>query len=247
MNITITNNSAVTKSYLNGLVSIASGNSSIISRALNVPIASDTGFIGDVLSRDVVIGDGVFTFNTVQAANLLKLLSNFSTDPIATVLLYYCAPVHISQSANTAAGNTVWAMRNPLASPLSLLIERISLKTSFHLATPLFPALGMYELARFSAATPTNGNAITVIKSCNLAAASAAAVSQKDTGLTMTNVVMEAPFAHIPVASSQGYASEYEKNRVCFQLQPGEGFAINLTNQAVMGQSIVGEICWSLR
>lgn len=251
MNLTIINNASGTRSYLGGIVTVAEGNSTTISRELNVIIVSDAQFLSDINNRSISLNTGV-NENLTPAASieLIKTLARFSTDPIATLFLYYSAKVNIRQTTTAAAGTTVWAMRNPLASPYSLVVERAQLKMTFDGPTPgLTPKLLKYELIRFNSATPSGGTAITPIKMSSLAPASAANVQFLDTGLTMTGVNFEADsFSTVICPAVQGAVSDYQRNTVCEKLGPGEGLAIRVADVAAsVGQALAGEFVWSLR
>lgn len=250
MNLTILNKTDAQKSYLGGLVVVGASDQLTVARDLNVIIAGDSGFISDIQALFIALSTGSGEeFSGQTAMELIKLLGAFSSDPLATLFLYYSAIVNIRQTATTAANSTVWAMRNPLASPYSMVIERIFLRMAFDPNTPLTGInLQRYDLRRFSAATPTDGTQITPVKASTLAPDSLADVRVLDTGLTVAGVSFESPFAGISCPEIQGAVSGYERSRVYLRLAPGEGLAIRLSDvDASIGQSLVGEVCWSLR
>lgn len=249
MQLTIYNQASGIRSYLGGIVTVADGGSTAIARDLNVVLAGDAQFIADCTSETVRINNGATDLSGPSALILIEFLSGFATDPLATLFLYYSANVNIRQTAATTAGNTVWAMRNPAASTVSLVIEKISLKMDFDSTDPVSAKLLRYGFYRFSTATPSGGTTITAIKASNLAAASGADIRFADTGLTTTSVVFEsAPFAVVACPAVKGTVVYYERGDVYTKLAAGEGLAIRLeTVDATIGQGLTGEIVWSIR
>lgn len=249
MILTLINLVGGTRTYLSGVVTVPESGSTTIPRGLNVLISQDAQFIYDIIAGRITITDGINEYTGPSAIELVKIYSHYATDPLATGYLYYTAPVNIRHSAGLASGNTVWAMRNPAASPLYVFIERIFLNMAFSDPTPLTGINEQrYELARFSAATPTGGSAITPIRTTTIASASACDVRQSSSGLTMSGAILESGFGVIGCPEVVGAVSNYTREKHPFTLAPGEGLAINVaTIDAVDGQSLQGEIVWSLR
>lgn len=250
MNITIKNQVSGIRSYMGGLVTVADGGQTTIGRDFNVPIIADAQFLSDINDRSITLNTDVNEDLTPAAtARLIDTLAQYVTDPIATVLLYYSAQIEVTQSAGTAVDTTVWAMRNPLVSPYSLLIEKIKLKAAFDGANPIGDSkLLRYSLHRFSAATPSGGASVTAIKHSSSAPASAADIRYLDTGLTVAGISFENPFDSIAVPEFRGAAVSEVWDKIPFKLAPGEGFAIRIAGVAASaGQSITGRISWSLR
>lgn len=248
MLLTIKNNTSGTRSYLGGFITVAEASQVSISRDLNVIITQDAQFISDITSNAITLNDGSTDHGAASAITLIKILATYVTDPIASLFLYYSASVNVRQTTAAASSTTVWAMRNPLASPFNIVIERIQFKMSFDNLTPLGAKLLRYELVRFNTATPTGGTQITPIKASSIAPASAADVRFLDTGLSTTSVVFEGPFSIINCPAVQGAVSDYQRNNVCIKLAPGEGLAIRVSDVAAsVGQALSGEIVWSLR
>lgn len=248
MILTIKNQTAGTRSYLSGLVTVADSSQTVLPRDLNVIIVSDAQFISDVINSVVILNNGVNDLNPGRGLDLIQFLGNFSTDPIASLFLYYSAVVNIRQTAASDVGTIVWSMRNPLASTLNVAIERMFLQMSFDALTPLASKLLRYEFVRFNTATPSGGTQLTPIKASNLAPASAVDVRYLDIGLTTTSVVFENPFGTILCPAVQGAVSTYDRSGIVLKLAPGEGLAIRVAGVAAsVGQGISGEITWSLR
>lgn len=250
MDLTIINKTDSTKNYLGGIVSVSANSSTTIPRDLNVVITNDASLLSDIISRSVALSNGsTDEFSGPQAIDLLRVLANFLTDPIATLFLYYAAPVNVRQTAATASGNTVWAMRNPTSATFFVVIERIFLQMSFDAATPLVGVnLQRYELVRFSGGDPSGGTSITAVKSSSSAPNSGVVAQFLDTGLTMTGVSFGTPLANISCPEVQGSTNFYQRSGACLKLAAGEGLAIRISDiAAAVGQSIVGEVIWSLR
>lgn len=165
----------------------------------------------------------------------------------------YMLPVNIRQSAATAANATVWAMRNGATKVMS--IRRLRLAMMFD-GTAAATTTLKYTIQRFSAATPTAGTALTVIKKRSSYGASTVADARfLDTGLTTTSVTFETD-AHIlalPISVTSGNAFyDIQFGRANepygdFELAVNEGLCIRLLNTAVVGQGLVGGVEWDER
>ena len=161
---------------------------------------------------------------------------------------YYSAPVNIRQTAATAAGATVWSMRNSATSTITVFIERIELLLAFDSSTPTTRSTPRYDLVRFSTTTPTGGTAITVGQmTSGDVSTQVTDVRFLDTGLTTTGVVFSSPFATIGCPATDATTTKYQRQDIYLTLGVGEGFCIRLNTAAVVGQSLTGEIVWSER
>jgi len=161
---------------------------------------------------------------------------------------YYSAPVNLRQTAATAAGATVWSMRNSSSSTVLVFIERISLLLAFDSITPTTRATPRYDLARFSTATPTGGTSISVTQMYSGDGSTQVTdVRFLDTGLTTTGLVFNPPFATIGCPATDATTTKYERMGISLILGVGEGFCIRLNTASIIGQSLTGEIVWSER
>lgn len=161
---------------------------------------------------------------------------------------YYSLPVNIRQSAITASGATVFAMRNSGTSTIIVFIERIYLMLGFDFGTPLIRTTQKYDLVRFSAATPTGGTTLSVQQVWSGDPASQVTDARfLDTGLTTTGVVFNPAFATVGCPASDGATTSYTREAIPVLLAAGEGFCIKLNGVAVIGQSLMGEIVWGER
>lgn len=158
----------------------------------------------------------------------------------------YSAPIEIRQTAATALGSTVWAMRNAAASTKRVFIIAFALQMQFNGTNPVTRQILAYDLQRFSTATPTGGTAQTAHKRRSADAASQVTdIRFLNTGLTMTSVVFDADVIATYVCGSVDSAScpsqIYAKEE---ELAPGEGLALRLSVAAVVGQEVGGEVVW---
>lgn len=248
MNLTIKNQIAGTRSYLGGVVTVADSGSTTISRDLNVIIVGDAQFLSDITSINIILNNGVKDLNPGEANLLCQTLAQFSTEPLATLFLYYSLPVNIRQSTTTAANTTVWAMRNASGSPKQVVIEKIQLSMAFDAGTPLGRSLQRYEVRRFNTATPTGGTALTPVQMDLLAPATVVTDARAvDTGLSVTSVVFDNSFFVISCPATDATVVQYVRTGIPMKLAAGEGLAIRLNVAAVAGQSICGEVTWSER
>ena len=164
------------------------------------------------------------------------------------ILGFYSAPINIRQSAATAAGATVFSMRNSATSPEIIYITRIELLLAFDSATPATRSTQRYDLVRFSTATPTGGTVVPVAQMWSGDAGTQVTDARfLDTGLTTTGVVFNPPFATIGCPATDATTTKYQRNDVVIALGIGEGFCIRLNTAAIVGQSLMGEIVWCER
>lgn len=165
----------------------------------------------------------------------------------------YALPINIRQTAATAANATVWTMRN--GGSKKVFIRRILLAMLFDGSAAAATTL-KYLLARFSAATPTGGTALTVVKMQTTFASSTLADARfLDTGLTTTGVTFETEWATIGLPASVTSGSLFwnmpfigsNEAKEPFVLNPNEGLAIRLQNAAVIGLGLTGSVHWDER
>lgn len=163
----------------------------------------------------------------------------------------YVLPINIRQTAATAAAATVWAMRY-VTGALVVKLKKIRLSIGFDGTAAAGTSLG-YQLMRFSAATPTAGTAITVIKKRTAYAGSVVTDARfLDTGLTVAGVVFETAFdinkipASVTGVTQTMFIDFVEPaNRFGeFDLASGEGLAIQLERTAIVGQTLDGYVEW---
>jgi len=247
MIVQATNNTAGTLSYSALGVSIGAGNTVTVPLGLLNPAAFDPNVLKDIADDKLRLGDSVNTYQGDAAVQYLKYVLTGLPLYVSSAFLYYSAPINVRQTAATASGATVWAMRNPAASTKTVYIERIEMLLGFDMGTPIGRSLQRYDLVRFSAATPSAGSAITVVPADSSASASAVtSVRFLDTGLTTTSVVFENPMATISCPATDQTTTKY-KRFVPIKLSAGEGLCFRLNVAAVNGQSMAGEIIWSER
>jgi hypothetical protein len=160
----------------------------------------------------------------------------------------YTGTVFIRQSAATAAGAVVWAMRNPVGSGKTIFIERIYLNGDFNATTPVGRVLLSYALRRFTGADPTGGTLLTPGKNDTDDVDSVVTVMrQLDTGLGGAMVLETGHVGLIGFPSFGTFGSPYVRNETSIKLKPGEGLAIALNAAAIVGQELSGEITWCVR
>jgi hypothetical protein len=116
----------------------------------------------------------------------------------------------------------------------------------------------IYQLKMFSAATPSGGTAITVTKQLSTQPASSildirSATISGTSPLTVTDVAFDAAMRSFncarrvgvsPVVLMEPYTEMKRAESGCILL-PGEGFAILIANNAVVGDIITGCLTWT--
>lgn len=193
-------------------------------------------------SQPVVIASD--QLSTIPSIGQVNTVYAAAVEHVPSGINRYKIPIRIRQSATTAAGVTVFAMRNPTTSTRKVFLGSIHLNAAFDTGTGLTRALLGYDIVRFSAATPTGGTAIAVIPLDTTNATSQVTDARfLDTGLTTTGVVFETPFVTVGVPAVDGSVSHYD-NTYCLVLAPGQGLCFRLNVQALVGQSISGHIGW---
>lgn len=163
----------------------------------------------------------------------------------------YLLPIKIRQTATTAAGETVWAMRY-VSGSLIVHIRRISGVITFDGTASPAKTVG-YRFRRFSAATMSGGTTITVAKKRSSYPDSVVTDARfSDTGLTTTGVTFDAIFSEllIPISVSSmilPFSVDFDKIGIRlsdFELSAGEGLAIQLSEAAEVGLGIFGWVEW---
>ncbi len=157
----------------------------------------------------------------------------------------YFLPVRIRQTAATASPITVWAMRAGTGRPL--IMRRICLVAAFDGTAAASRA--WYSLARFSAATPTGGTALTAIKARTVYPTSNMVDARfLDTGLTTTGVTFETALAYFgaprQVNAIHKLDMVFKNGDEPLTLDQSEGLAIRTEVVAVIGDSIKGFVQW---
>lgn len=164
----------------------------------------------------------------------------------------YLLPINMGRlTAAIAANSLIWSVRNAVGSGKTVKIRRILSNVAFDGTAAATTAL--YDWVRFSAATPTGGTAMTVIKKRNSAPASAVTDARFNAAaaLGVAGVVFETSFFSIgnqrQVAAGKTADLRFEvsgQDYDNFELAPGEGMGIRLNQVAVIGDSISGGVTW---
>lgn len=163
-------------------------------------------------------------------------------------MAYYSLPVNVRQTAATASGATVWAMRNATGGPLTIYIERIELAITFDAAVAIGGTTARYDLIRFSSATPSGGIALTVAQMYSGDGATQVVDARfLDTGLTTTGIVFNPAFAEIGCPAALAGSVKYRRSGIPLVLGSGEGFCIRTSVATAAGICITGEVVWSER
>lgn len=247
MQFTIKNQTAGSLSYLGGAITVAASSNTNVPRDFNTLLLTDAHFLDDATNGNILLNNQFSDMSGPSIQILAQTYANFLLTPIATLPLYYSLPVSVRQSATTSSGSTVWAMRNAAASVKIVTIEQIKLRCTFDAGTPLTRKTLTYEIKRFSTATPSGGTALTPILLDTLGASTAVTDARVlDTGLTMTSVVLETASDVIACPAVEGASVEF-LNNMPFKLGAGEGLAITLGSNALVGQGVSGNIVWAER
>lgn len=164
---------------------------------------------------------------------------------------YMLPIIHQRLSAALVAGATIWSMRN--GTNFLISIRRILLTLGFSGAAAT--STSAYQLYRFSGATPTGGNALTVAKR-NSAYPPTSIIDARfnyAASLGVAGVIFETAFAATGVqrqlAATQlfdlDYSDVFGGDRINLRLAPGEGLAIKIDNTGVIGDTIGGIVDWN--
>lgn len=173
----------------------------------------------------------------------------------------YMLPVNIRFDAalTAAAGAFVWALRVSVSATKDIYIRRIRLRAAFDGTEAA--SSEVYQLIKFTAATPTGGVALSAIEldsafpATNVADARQT-VSSTSVLLTTTSVVVDTNghFAALIQARRNGSNGEllldfHSPNDPygCLKLGQGDGFAIRINTNTVIGDSLSGFVEWHER
>lgn len=142
------------------------------------------------------------------------------------------------------AGVSYFTMRNLGA--LKVYITKIEMKVGF--SGVAAASRSTYEIARFTTATPSGGVAIVPTKKNTAMATSTCDVRFAPAGLTVTGVVVEAPW-HLVGHTNQvtiDHSQDIEFDSP-FILNPNEGLIIRSNTALVLGSYLIGSIRWNER
>lgn len=160
----------------------------------------------------------------------------------------YMLPVSMGrQTAAIASGSSIWTMRNNTVKTMRL--QDIMLMAGFD-GTPAATS-AIYNLVRFSAATPSGGAAVLPIKTKSGWGVSNLLDARQDpaAALTVTNVVFETAFATLNCPRQNGATNDLQlmigkSYWDAIELAPSEGLAIQLGAVGVIGDVISGYVRW---
>lgn len=170
----------------------------------------------------------------------------------------YMLPFGYRHSAATTAGQTIFAMRNTSGGSVVARIRRILAILAFD-GTAAAATTLRYSFMRFNTATPSGGTAVhaNIVKKRNSYGTSVIGDARyrvdNASGLTVTSVVFESPFATLmlPISVTSGnlvVPLQFVipgQNHSLLELAPGEGMAIQVdTTNAVIGLSLGGNVEW---
>jgi hypothetical protein len=203
-------------------------------------------------------GTGLEVDTTSKAARA-TLYDSAGNEIAAPASGSYVAQIDLRPGAITAgAAVALWAIRN-LGSKVAY-IRRILLQGSVNPTTAVASSW-YYTLNRFSAATPTGGNSITVLKKRNSYGSTSVTdarqiASAATSGLTTTSVTFEAAFSVLAGPRNNAANAVLDLNFCTsalerfntFELAVNEGLAILLpTNASIAGDFMTGHIEWDER
>mgnify|MGYP001599762486 CR=1 FL=1 len=163
----------------------------------------------------------------------------------------YYLTLGLGRFTGAVTTGAVFAMRNGTSKLIT--VHRMVLQGGFSGAGAA-ASTQIIQIKRFSAATHTGGTSIlaNVVKNSTTMAASTlldarTADISGTSPLTDTSVVYEAPCRNSMIPRSLSGMSDlqwFSDRHPELVLQPSEGLAIFLANTAVVGDNIVGLICW---
>lgn len=154
----------------------------------------------------------------------------------------YSTNFFMTQSAASAAGTTVFTMRNAVGSTKSVYITSLSLVISNFGAGN--NSVSIYAIQRFNTATPTGGTTRSVIgMSSSNAASNVTDVRFLDTGLSTTGVVFEADLALMPFSNGQFFSSTFTITEP-IMLAAGEGLAVRINQVVRINNTVSANIFW---
>lgn len=178
--------------------------------------------------------------------------------PKASRIIEYKADGTVAQPINTGeylsrleiipttltAAVSYFSMRNLGA--LRIYITKLETKVGF--SGVAAATRGIYEIARFTTATPSGGVAIAPTKKNTVMATSTCDVRFSPAGLTVAGIVVESPW-HLIGHTNQvtiDHTQDIEFDSP-FILNPNEGLVIRSNTALVLGSYLIGSIRWNER
>jgi hypothetical protein len=214
------------------------------------------------MSVKIASGAGAGELLTVDPTSLAARMTLYDSAGVELYRIptgaYMLAIVNGRQTVIATAAGTFFAMRNN-TSGATLYIRRIVLVVGFD--GTAVATTSRWELARFSAATPSGGTSISLpggaIKKRsgygNSNLLDARYITGTAGGLTMTSVTMQAAFdsVGVPRGATSGVATYIRefgdagaRPNDRMELATGEGLAINAGVTGVVGDSFQGSVEW---
>jgi hypothetical protein len=159
-------------------------------------------------------------------------------------VIAYTIPIGIRQTSAAAADQTVWSARN--LSAKTILCKRIYVACAFDGTAA--PSTSRYHFARFRTATPTAGATVAPIglrARGEIVAPFAIGLTDArvlDTGLTVTSVTFDTPFAFAACPRGLTGTGVTFVFAPCtpLDLAPNDGLCIRVGVTAVIGDSLTG-------
>lgn len=196
----------------------------------------------------------VLTIDPTSKAARATLYNSAGTELIVAPTGSYGTNISVRQTGTTAANAVVWSMRN--GGTKTVQIRRIKVVRCFD-GTAAATTTARYTIQRFTAATPTGGNAQLIGKKrTSYPTSTVVDVRSLDTGLTTTSVVfdnIDLAILALPLSVTGTVAPDdivFEgvlENFAWLELAANEGLCIRLNQTAVIGQGIYGGIFWDER
>lgn len=155
----------------------------------------------------------------------------------------YATRIEIVPSTLTT-GTTYFTMRNTGARTVSL----VSFEVQGSFTGTAAASRSVFEIGRFTTATPTGGTALTPVKlRTSYGTSSVGDMRFAPGGLTTTNVVFESPVALIPIANQLTWNLLFDLNASVagFELATNEGFYIRANTAIVSGAALHGHLLWA--
>ena len=244
MNLTLKNLTGSAISYLSGAVIVPSNSSFVVTtEAQQFDICQDSTVKRDLVFGTINLFDGVSDYTSSSALEYLtKVLNNLNSTPSFDGT--YVLPIIINSTILTN-GTIFWSMRNNTIGK-RMFIQKIWLVASFGGATNSNTS-NKWAFARFSAATPSSGTSLVVVKNDNnFPSSNLLDARRNDAGLISTGTVIENdfwPFSNCSQISAQ-FTLERDDD---FILNPGEGLVLKANALLISGVSLNGFVQWSER
>lgn len=154
----------------------------------------------------------------------------------------YSVPVEVIPTTLTD-GTTYFSMRN--LGTKDCWLHKIRVKLGF--SGTAAASRSLFQLRRFSGATPTGGTALTPVKFDNTYPASSMTdIRYAPGGLTTTGCVFEQRFETVGVTNqlNNDQAAGIDFGDHKFLLAPGEGIAVSAYGAVVLGAWHIGQVSW---